>query len=479
MTALLSLEPGGEPGSVRALDIFRRAARDVPAYKAHLDRHGVDPDSIRTLADFARVPVVTKENYLRRNPLGALVWHGDISEAGTWSSSSGSTGQPTYFPRDLVSLQESIEFYSRMLCQNFDSAGRSTLLVVGFAMGNWIGGTYTYQAALELRRRGHRVSVVAPGIDAETILANIADLGPSYDQVVLAGYPPFVQDVLDRADKSVRARNLGVLLAGENISEEWRDHILDRIGQPDRPDRTCLIYGTADAGVMGHETPTTIAIRRLARTDPRLRRALFGDDDPAMPTFVEFDPYLRYTETDEQGRFLFTVDSALPLVRYRINDEGSILTPWNVAAILRRCGYRIPVRVSTFGAGLLVLRRRRDVAASFYAVKLYPDSVRAALQAAAVRERVTGKFVLATVSDAAFAQTLDLRVELRESVEPTGELATELRGLVTAALERTNSEYRKLRTVLGAAAEPAVTLVPFGSNGFHYTIKHKYLESNR
>ncbi|MFI7000852.1 phenylacetate--CoA ligase family protein [Nocardia sp. NPDC050175] len=479
MTALLSPEPGGEPGFVRALDIFRRAARDVPAYRAHLDRHGIDPDSVRTPADFARVDVVTKDGYLRRNPLGALVWHGDISEAGTWSSSSGSSGKPTYFPRDLMSLQESIEFYSRMLCQSFDSAGRSTLLVVGFAMGNWIGGTYTYQAVLELRRRGHRVSVVAPGIDAETILANIADLGPSYDQVVLAGYPPFAQDVLDRADKQVRAMNLGVLLAGENISEEWRDHILDRIGQPDRPDRTCLIYGTADAGVMGHETPTTIAIRRLARTDARLRRELFGDDDPALPTFVEYDPHLRYTETDEQGRFLFTVDSALPLVRYRINDEGTILTAWRVAAALRRCGYRIPVRTSTFGAGFLVLRRRSDVAASFYAVKLYPESIRAALEAAAVRELVTGKFVLATVSDAAFAQTLDLRVELRESVEPTGELVAQLRQLVTAALDRTNSEYRKLRTVLDAAAEPAITLVPFGSSGFRYSVKHTYLENNR
>ena len=57
-------------------------------------------------------------------------------------------------------------------------------------------------------------------------------------------------------------------MAGENISEPWRDYILKRIGKEGRAEETCLIYGTADAGIMGHETPTTIAVRRLACGDP-------------------------------------------------------------------------------------------------------------------------------------------------------------------------------------------------------------------
>ena len=86
-------------------------------------------------------------------------------------------------------------------------------------------------------------------------------------------------------------------MAGENISEAWRDYILKRIGKEGKADHTCLIYGTADAGIMGHETPTTIAARRLARNDPRLNVALFGDDD-VQPTFVEYQPDFRFTETD-------------------------------------------------------------------------------------------------------------------------------------------------------------------------------------
>ncbi|MFI6165483.1 phenylacetate--CoA ligase family protein [Nocardia sp. NPDC051052] len=476
MTVSLSLTAGGRPGFGRAIDVFHRAAREVPAYREFLARHGIDAESIQTADDFASVPATTKANYLQEFQIPSMLWQGDITQAGTWSTSSGSTGAPTYWPRDQVSLQESVEMYDRLFRNSFASHRRSTLLVVGFALGNWIGGTYTYRAALALRKRGHKISIIAPGINADTILANIAELGPHYEQVVIAGYPPFVKDILDRADHDVLRQDLKVLLAGENITEEWRDHILARIGKPDKPDQICLIYGTADAGEMGHETPTTIGIRRLARTDGLLAATLFGADNP-LPTFVEFDPQFRYTEVDANGRLLFTVDSSLPLIRYQINDEGRVFAPWEVAEALRRCGHQLPVRTSTVGSGFMVLRRRPDIAASFYAVKLFPESVRAALEDSAVRDAVSGKFVLSTETDDAFGQTLHLRVELSAAALPSATLRELLARRVVAALDRTNSEYRQLHATIGAMAEPVITLDPFGSSRFRYPIKHNYLEN--
>lgn len=475
MTVPLSEIIGEQPGFGRALDTFRRAARDVPAYREFLADNGIDAESIRTSEHFTTVAPVTKTNYLRRYPRPALLWRGDVTGADAWSTSSGSSGKPTYWPRGRVAVEESVELYDRMFRHSFDSHQRSTLLVDGFAMGNWIGGTYTYRAGVELPRRGHRLSVIAPGIDAEAILADIAALGPDYDQVVLAGYPPFVQDVLDRADAAVLRQDLKILLAGESITEQWRDHMLDRIGAPGEPERICLIYGTADAGVMGHETATTIAIRRAAHADPRVAEALFGTD-AVLPTFVEYDPHLRYAEVDGEGRFLFTIDSSLPLIRYRINDQGSIQTPWQVAEVLRRYGHRIPIRTSTLGAGFLALHGRSDVAASFYAVKLYPAHVLEALQEPGIHEVVTGKFVLATRTDEHFAQHLDLHVELRETAAPPAAFGPLLARRVVAALCRTNSEYRKLHAVLGTAAEPNISLEPHGSSRFRYDTKHRYLE---
>jgi phenylacetate-CoA ligase len=240
---------------------------------------------------------VTKANYLHHYPLNMLASRGDMTEAGTWSTSSGSSGKPTYWPRGLLSLEQSIDLYDKIFRQSFQSDERSTLAVIGFAMGNWIGGTYTFTGIQHLRALGHKLSVITPGIDVATILENIADLGPYYEQIVLVGYPPFLKDVLDQAPSPVTSKDLRILMAGENISEAWRDYILKRIGKEGKADHTCLIYGTADAGIMGHETPTTIAARRLARNDPRLNVALFGDDD-VQPTFVEYQPNFRFTETD-------------------------------------------------------------------------------------------------------------------------------------------------------------------------------------
>jgi phenylacetate-CoA ligase len=402
-----------------------------------------------------------------------LARHGDIAEAGTWSTSSGSSGKPAYWPRGSLSLEQSIDLYDKIFRQSFQFHERSTLAVIGFAMGNWIGGTYTFTGIQHLRALGHRLSVIAPGIDVAAILSNIADLGPYYEQVVLVGYPPFVKDVLDQAPSSVVAMDLRILMAGENISEGWRDYILKRIGKETRADHTCLIYGTADAGIMGHETPTTITIRRLARNDHRLNSALFGGHE-VQPTFVEYQPDFRFTETDPDGCLLFTIDNAFPLIRYRINDRGRLVTASELARLLGQCGHECTVRTSTKDAGLIALGHRTDIAATFYSLKIFPESVRAAFEDTAISGTVSGKFHLITQEDEAYGQTLRLRVELRADAAADEGLAPRLVELVVASLLRTNGEYRHLHQALGRRAEPVISLHHFGTGGFAHGIKQRW-----
>ncbi|WP_280504102.1 phenylacetate--CoA ligase family protein [Nocardia farcinica] len=344
-------------------------------------------------------------------------------------------------------------------------------MVVAFAMGNWIGGTYTLRCVEGLAARGYPVSVIAPGQNLDTVRADIAELGPYYDQVVLAGYPPFVRDVLDGAGPRVLGQDLKLLLAGENITEAWRDRMLELMGKPGRAEDTCLIYGTADAGMMGHETPTTIAARRAAEADPLLRLRLFGDAT-VTPTLVEYDPAFRYTETDAAGRLLFTVANAMPLVRYRINDEGEVRTAERFAAELRRAGHALRTRTCTPSSGFLVLRGRPDVAATFYAVKIRPDGIRAALADPRLHEELTGKFVLTTVTDARSRDQLRLRVELRAGARPGPGFPRLVATVVTARLEAASAEYRELRRARGELAEPVVRAVPYGSEEFRYDVKH-------
>ncbi|CAM3094612.1 phenylacetate--CoA ligase family protein [Skermania piniformis] len=453
-----------KPGFRNALDTFRSAARRVPAYRDFLRVNGVNPDDIRTPDDFAQVPPVTKANYLTAYPARDLLLDGEITAAGSWSSSSGSSGKPFFWPRAGLSLRQSSILYRRI----FAAVGAGevpTLLVNGYALGNWIGGVYTYQAATRLHAEGFGMSVVAPGARADAIRESIAELGPHYDRVVLTGYPPMVRDVLDGADARVLRQDLRIVMAGEAIGEEWRDLVLDLIGKPGRFEHTNLTYGTADAGIMAHETATSVAVRRIAAHDPGLRNRLFGND-VGLPTFVEYDPELRFVETGADGRLVFTIDNVLPLVRYRIGDVGATHTAGEIRDIVRESGRQVPVETSTPDAGFVVLRRRAEVATTFYAVKLYPDGVQAALTDRAVTGRVSGRFRLRTVPDDRQRPVLTLAVELRDGSCPTAGFADVVAAQVVAGMERASSEYRELRRMYGAGADPVISLLPYGSKEF-------------
>ncbi|KJF24941.1 hypothetical protein C7T36_13955 [Rhodococcus sp. AD45-ID] len=466
------------PGADHALAIFRRAVDVVPAYTQFLSEQGFDPDEIHGVDDFTKIPTTSKSNYIAAYELKDLMLGGDVTGARIWSSSSGSSGRPTHWPRSAASLAHSVALHGRIMRQ-FDADKRSTLLVVCFAMGNWIGGTYTLRAAEELNQRGFPLSVIAPGVDIETVRENIATLGKHHDQVVIAGYPPFVRDVLDGADPVVLNQDLKLLLAGESIGESWRDGVLDLIGKSGRPQDICLVYGTADAGMMGHETPTSISLRRLALEHHDVDEALFGGA-AASSTLVEYDPSYRYTEIDEEGHLLFTVDNTIPLIRYRINDIGRILSQHDTSRYLTELGHDLDLRTSSARAGFIVLKRRADVAMSFYAVNLYPEPIRAALSHPQLVDTITGKSVLARRPGADLRDTLELRVELRrdKTLDTRGNTACAelIRRTVVEALAASSSEYRELVQILGDRAKPKVHFCLFGSTDFQYEIKQTQVE---
>ncbi len=453
-----------EPGFHNALSVFRNAAKLVPAYGHFLTSHGIDPDAVTTPAEFAQVPPVDKANYLMKYPMHELLPGGWITEAGLWSSSSGTSGAPFFFPRGEESLRHSVVLYRRI----FESVGAgpgSTLLVIAYAMGNWVGGTYTCQAAVQLHADGFPMSVAAPGARADAVRETIAALGPAYDRVILAGYPPMVRDILDGAGADVLDQDLRIVLAGEAIGEDWRDLVLRLIGKPGRVEDTNLTYGTADAGIMAHETATSIAVRRLAAEDPALRHRLFGAG-AGLPTFVEYDPELRYVETDPDGALLFTIETSIPLVRYRIGDVGEVHTAAGLRELLRTAGHDVPVTTSTPDAGFLVLRRREKVATTFYSVKLYPDGVQSALTDRAFAGTVSGRFCLDADPDSELRPVLNLLIELRPNVIADDAFVETLRTAVIAGMEAASTEYRELRVLYGRAADPVITLLPYGSPEF-------------
>lgn len=467
------------PGFDTALEVFRRAASEVPAYKKFLAAHKIKPSSIRTYADFQQVPPVTKENYLTKYPLKELTWGGDFSEAEIFSMSSGSSGQPFIWPRGDQGCDDAVVMHDLLLRQNFQTDQKQTLVIIAFAMGTWIAGTYTLQAMLGLVRAGHKIVTITPGIDKVGVLPILQRLSPQFEQTIIFGYPPFVKDIVDYAVQEgvdLQALNTKIVVAGENISEKWRSYMLKKIGAADANASIIGIYGTADAGLMGNETSLTIYTRRESDSKVSLFEKIFPSA-LNLPTLVAYDPARRFVE-EQDHYLLFTVNNSLPLVRYKILDQGRVLSKADLKGYLDSEDVEVPAEyVKRKPEHFLALYSRTDIATTFYAIDIYPENIKSGVEAPELQKYVTGKFILKNSYDELTQeQTLHLYVELKRGVKSSERVRRQILKSVIKGMRTSSSEYNRLYQELYEKANPVVHLVANGSPEFDYKIKHKWVD---
>ncbi len=70
----------------------------TPAYRKFLKDNGINYRKISGFRDFEKLPIMNKDNYLRRYPYQELFPNQDVNLK-TISATSGSTGEPFYFIR--------------------------------------------------------------------------------------------------------------------------------------------------------------------------------------------------------------------------------------------------------------------------------------------------------------------------------------------------------------------------------------------
>ncbi|MGH6929239.1 MAG: phenylacetate--CoA ligase family protein, partial [Dongiaceae bacterium] len=386
--------------------LFRDVAASVPAYGAFLAERGIEPGRIRTVQDFAGLPLATKQDYLHRHPLAQLCRGGRLANCDFIAVSSGSTGTPTFWPRFMGDELPIAVRFEQVFHDGFLADQRRTLAVVCFALGTWVGGMFTAACCRYLAAKGYPITVITPGSNRDEIWRVARELAPQFEQTVLLGYPPFLKDVIDggiAGGIDWRPLRVKLAMAGEVFSEEWRTLVGERLGSTDWCYDSASLYGTADAGVLGNETPLSVCIRRFLGANPEAARQLFGES--RLPTLVQYDPFARYFETvpDAEGRghtLLFTGDNGVPLVRYHIADNGGLvpyermihfLADWKFDPVKELGGHgwrgvhRLPF-VFVFG--------RANFAVSYFGANVYPENVSVGLEQAEVRDWVTGKFVL-------------------------------------------------------------------------------------
>ncbi|HEX4335477.1 MAG TPA: phenylacetate--CoA ligase family protein [Polyangiaceae bacterium] len=471
-----ALAPGPDAAE-SALALFRTTAESVPAYRVFLDEAGFDPASVRTTSDFARVPVMTKANYVQRHPLAARCRDGRVENGDMVAVSSGSTGTPTFWPRGQRDEYVVARRFEQIFADAFGAGERRTLAVVCFALGTWVGGMYTTNGCRLVAARGYPITVVTPGNVKEEIIRVLRELAPGFEQVVLLGYPPFLKDALELAKArglDLRAMNLRCVMAGEVFSESWRELLLERMGATSPCYATASLYGTADGGVLANETPLSIAIRRLLAARPELARELFGES--RLPTLAQYDPRARFFE-EVDGSLLFTSDGGVPLVRYAILDRGGVFAHDVLVERLRAAGLD-PYAELDGGRGarplpFVFVFGRSDFTVSFYGANVYPENVSVGLEAPEVSDFVSGKFVMEVVEGGGAPPALSLTVELAPGEVATDARVAAVRDSTLAALLRLNSEFASY--VPEERRAPAVRLLPSGDPAyFPAGVKHRY-----
>lgn len=467
-------------GEKMTLDLFHKMATRVPAYQKFLKKHRVDVASIRTYDDLvANVPVIDKKNYLSQYPLTELCMDGDLFNNAMISVSSGSTGVPFFWPRGPQQDEVDTDMIARMY-DVFEMDKKKTLLILSFSMGTWIAGTLFLVSSVNYANRGNPVSVLTPGVEKANAIDIIQRLASDYDQIVLGGYPPFLKDIVEDGTRSGidwSKHHTRIIMGGESFSEEWRDYVLEMLGSHDPAHDSANIYGMADVGIVGFETPTSIAVRRAFSKNKASLKEVFGTD--ILPSLNQFDPTKRHFEKvgDE---LIVSSNSGIPLVRYNTKDTGGIVSYEALIDPLKSAihdvadKYKVDLKSSTLP--FVYLNGRKDFTVTLYALNIYPENVKAALIDGRIRQLVTGRFIMSVkVDESTMDQSLEIVIELAHGTIATTLDEERVQQVVVEVMRNVNAEYSKLGEAIGDRSLPVIRLVEYGDQTyFAKGVKHRW-----
>jgi phenylacetate-CoA ligase len=456
-----------------ALRVAQEAAARVPAYGRFLREAGYNASRLRTFSDFCALPPTDKASYLTRFSLEQRCLNGDLPRAHMITLSSGTGGPASFWPRFPEHDPPLWASHLRVLHEHFRVRERTTLLVIGAAMGPWGYGTSMTQGGQHVfSDLGARGTVVTPGLDQEATLRLVEALGPQYDQTVLVSYPALVPALLEagaRRGIDWPALNTAVFVSGEDMSEAQREHVLKLLGKDPEQLVGCVnTFGASEVGGMiGYETHLCLLLRRLCARTPALAVSLFGST--VIPSINQYSP-LRYFLQIQDGDILLTQRGAVPLIRYDTHDRGGVVSLEDTIVVCRAHGYDLLGELRARGFGPEHLRRQpflfafgRSDAVIVHGGNVYLHEVAAALEQPDLHRSNSGNFELALVTAADGRLTLKVAVELEADVPPSEPLRARYEHEVLQGLLQVSSRFRAAYDASNGRLTVEVRLLPFGA----------------
>jgi len=450
-------------GMMRAQAVYLKAKDHCPAYQSFLATQGFRDGPHWKLS---RLPVMNKENYVKKYSIEERCYHGKIPASGVViDESSGSSGVPNNWVRSA----EEREDVKHILQLNYQLIYRDSgcILLNCFALGPWATGMNVSMSLVDV---GILKSI---GPDKAKLENTFEIFGDNYRYLVF-GYPPFIKSFVDSTRLDLGSYKMDLIVGGEGISESLRTYLL-RYFQS-----VVSSYGASDLEInIAVETPLTISLRALCIKNRELSRKLFGRD--TAPMIFQYNALDYIIETEPGGELLFTIGrqtSAAPKIRYNLKDFGGVIRYQDLAAQLAEEG----VSIKDFGGRqshfpILFVFGRTDLTIPFYGAKVYPSDLEEIINADEALVTRINSFQLAGYEDEQLNRRLRIHLETTKDFQGQMPAGAALRDLFFDGLCRCNQDFREVTKMFSRDCVE-VEVHPFETGPFRerdIRIKNKYI----
>ena len=340
----------------------------VPFYREQL--FGIEPGSIQSLADLARLPFTNKQDLRDNYPFGLFA--APMSDVVRIHASSGTTGKPTV----VGYTANDINIWAGLAARALALAGvtKDDIVQNAYGYGLFTGGLGLHYG---VERLGAAVVPTSSGNTTRQIML-IQDFGTT----ILCATPSYALVLAEAAAEAGYDLSTGPLRVGifgaEPWSEEMRSEIESRLGVA-----ALDIYGLSE--IMG----PAVAMECTHKSGMHIA------EDHFIPEIIDPET-LEPLPSGQHGELVFScvTKEALPLLRYRTHDLARLL-PGDCA-----CG-RTTVRMEK------VLGRNDDMLI-IRGVNVFPSQIEAVLLAMG---QVEPHYQLAVERGNDHMDDLEIRVE--------------------------------------------------------------------
>ncbi len=304
----------------------KNAIKRVPAYREFLmEKLGEIPD-ITTMDDFRNLPLMDKDNYIKKYPLEKLCLDGTLQGKGLIYLTSGTTQQATHWAKSSVEIKFAPLWFFREMEENYNISSLKTLIIIALPLGPWVGGGLISQGLHGIAMECDNVTLVTPGSQLKEVIEIMRRWSLCFQQTILAGYPSFTKTIVDKAlseDLPVKDYNIKLLMIGEAYSQEYRNKMMQVLGHDESSFRSVWsFYGSCDFGLVGKETALTIlAGKELHKRG--LGTEVLGQRE--IPSICQYDDRFFYME-EVDDELIISRCQGFPVVRYRTGDRGKVLS---------------------------------------------------------------------------------------------------------------------------------------------------------